>query len=152
MKLIACEENFDDIKKFFNKSSNATSQQPRNQSPRTFGNSYSTPRYSIPINISSNNQKESSLSRYVNIISTSESAVEQAKSDLKQDEREDRSSSLIPQIMPHSIKDLQMGNGTHSSGVKRKRTYQPKAAPVKKYTTSIPSTERKKKKKRKTIF
>jgi hypothetical protein len=147
MKIIPCEQNSEEIKKFFDKISSSPLKVPQNTNPRTFGNSYSSPRYSIPISDSSSN-KQSNTTKDVHIISSSESAVEQAKSDLK---HEDRGDGLIPQVST-SIKDLQIRSIPQSTGVKRKRTSQKKSSPIKKSKPTAVLTERKKYKKLKKIF
>jgi hypothetical protein len=145
MKIIPVEDNIEQIKNYFGKTSGAPNTIPKNTEARSFGNAYIIPRYSIPLNVTSSYNPPVGKSRHdVNIISNSESAVDQAKSEMKSDSHP---MTLVSQDYPQSINQKHLIGSSHSSSVKRKRRNPPTSTPSKKYKTlsPIPTTSSKKK-------
>jgi hypothetical protein len=120
MKTVPCDQDGDSIKNYFSKFSTEKLQLPKNNTVRLFGNAYATPRYAIPLK-TSDSSTQSKGSTEVTIISPSESAVDQAKSEIK---KEPRPTKLISQQLPHSINTLHVNTKPHSSGTKGKREEQ----------------------------
>ena len=122
MKLIPCEDSIEQVKKNFTQNKNVDNIPVVNTNPRSFGNSYNSPRFSIPIpDLKLNQTNPTTTLAGVNIISTSESAVDQAKAEISQ---QSRPKQIISEDHPDNINILQPSATFQSRPRKRKSTQQ----------------------------
>jgi hypothetical protein len=134
MRIISCGDDSDNIKNFFKSIKNQST--PQLHKPRIFGAAFTSSTYAIPVS-TSHTTPQFNTNKDINIISGAESAVDQAKSELDQDEK-------IDTLVPQGITDLALSKSAHSHSRKRKRQ-QPNKSPSKKVKVHIssPSTSKK---------